>query len=145
VRTAPLLASALAFVAGIVTLAYLLLDAHPLTLCDLWPPPRCISGHSGLRYFTGDSQAAPFWNLMLAVVGPLIALCAAVLYLRRRFAVALAVAALACAPYALFMFGAYVVMPFHPIVAGAVVATWITVSVGTTKAVWPPVRGADSV
>ena len=144
-RSAPVLASALALLAGIATLAHLLLDGGPLIMCDLWPPPRCISGHlSGLQYFTGDSQAAPVWNLMLAVAGPLVALSAALLYLGRRFALALALSALACAPYAVFLFGGYAVMPFHPIVAGAVVLTFIAVSVGTTKAVWAPARDAKS-
>jgi hypothetical protein len=130
--------SAFALIAGVASLADLLPDAGPLTLCNLLPPPHCISGHlSGVQYFTGDSQAAPVWNLVLALVGPLLAVGAAFLYLRGRFIGALSVAALACVPYAVFLFDAYAVIPFQPLVAGSVLVTFIVVSIGVVKAAWP--------
>jgi hypothetical protein len=136
-----LLFAALSVVAGIATLAYLLSNAGPLTLCDLWPPPHCGSmSLSGLQYFAGDSQAAPVWSLTLSVVGPWLAVGAALLHLRRQFAPALVLAALACVPYAAFLLGTYAVMPLHPLVAGAVLATFIAVSLSTAKAVWSPPR-----
>jgi hypothetical protein len=141
-----LVASAVALIAGVATLTYLLSDAGRLTLCDLWPPPRCFASNlSGVQYFTGDSQAAPVWNLALDVVGPLLAIGAAILHLRGRFASALVLAALACVPYATFVLGTYAVMPFHPIVAGAVLVTLLAVSLGTIQAVWPPPHRASSV
>jgi hypothetical protein len=134
-------ASASALMAGFATLAYLLSNAGPLTLCDLWPPPRCVSGNwSGRQFFTGDSPAAPVWHVSLAVIGPMLAVGAAFLLQRRRFARALVLAALACVPYTTFLFSTYAVMPFHPLVAGAALSTFIAVSVGTTRAVWPPRR-----
>jgi hypothetical protein len=132
-------------IAGLATLAYLLSDAGPLTLCDLWPPPRCISANlSGTQYFSGDSQAAPVWNLALDVVAPLLALGAAILHLSRRSASALALACLASMPYATFALGTFAVMPFHPLVAGAVFVTLLAVAIGTTQAVWPQTRRANS-
>jgi hypothetical protein len=140
-----LLASASAFVAGLATLAYLLSNAGPLVLCDLWPPPRCVSGYgSGRQFFTGDSQAAPVWHVTLAVISPLLAVCAAYLLQRRRFVSGVVLAALACVPYSTFLFGAYAVVPFHLLVVGAVVVTFIAVSVGTTRAVWAPKPDATS-
>src|SRR5688572_3736245 len=136
-----LVASASALIAGLATLTYLLANAGPLmlVLCDLWPPPHCISGYgSGRQFFTGDSQAAPVWHVTLAVIGPLLAVCAAYLLQRRRFVGALVLAALACVPYSTFLFGAYAVVPFHLLVVGAVIVTFIAVSVGTTRAVWAP-------
>lgn len=132
------LASALALIGGLATIAYLLTDVGPLTLCSLWPP-RCVSGQlTGTHYFTGDSQAAPVSHLTLAVVGPLLAVGAAILLLRRRFAAALALAALACVPYAIFFFGTYALIPFHPLVAGALLITLTAVSFGTTRALLAP-------
>ncbi len=140
-----LVASASALIAGVATLAYLLSDAGPLTLCNLWPPPRCFAPSlSGIQYFTGDSEAAPVWNLALDVVGPLLAVGAAILHLRRRFASALVLGGLACVPYATFAFDTYVVIPFHPLTAGAVFVTLIAVSLGTTQAVWPSTHRANS-
>jgi len=131
-----LVTSVSAFIAGVTTLAYLFTDPGPLSLCSLWPL-RCISGQlSGAHYFMGDSQAAPVFHLMLAVAGPLLAASAALFQLRRRFVGALALAALACVPYSVFLLGTYAVMPFHPLVAGAVLVTFIAVSAGTTRAVW---------
>lgn len=134
-----LLASACALIAGFASLAYLLSDPGPLTLCNLWPPPRCISAHlSGMQYFTGDSQASSIWSLTLAVVGPLLAVGAALFLLRRRFIRALVLAALACLPYVAFVLDTYAVMPFHPLVGGAALVTFIAVSLGTTRAVSAP-------
>ena len=142
-----LVASASALIAGLATLAYLLANTGPLVLvlCDLWPPPQCISGSgSGRQFFTGDSQAAPVWHVTLAVIGPLLAVCAAYLLQRRRFVGALVLAALACVPYSTFLFGAYAVVPFHLLVVGAVIVTFIAVSLGTTRAVWAPKPDATS-
>ena len=133
-----LVASALALIAGLATIAYLVSDAEPLTLCNLWPL-RCFSPNvSGMRVFSGDSQAAPVLNVTLAFVAPLLSVCAAILHLRRLFAPALMLAALACVPYTVFLFGAIAVMPFHPLVAAAVLVTFLAVSFGTTRAVWAP-------
>ena len=140
-------ASVSAVITGLATLAYLLVNAGPLVLvlCDLWPPPRCVSGYgSGRQFFTGDSQAAPVWHVTLAVIGPLLAVCAAHRLKRRRFVGALVLAALACVPYSTFLFGAYAVVPFHLLVVGAVIVTFIAVSLGTTRAVWAPKPDASS-
>ncbi len=138
-RALATLASASALVAGLITIAYLLTAAGPITLCDLFPPPRCIAAHlSGVQYFFGDSQAAPVWHLTINVVVPLLALGASFLHLRRRFAGALVLAALACVPCSVFLFGTYAVVPSQLVVFGAVPVTFIAVSLGTTRAVWAP-------
>ena len=105
-RAVAVLASASALVAGLVTIAYLLTAAGPITLCDLLPPLRCIAAQrSGMQYFTGDSQAAPVWHLTVNVVVPSLAIAASLMHLRRRFAGALVLAAVACAPFSVFLFG----------------------------------------
>jgi hypothetical protein len=137
VGTVAVLASASALVAGLVTIAHLLTAAGPITLCSLFPPPHCIAAQlSGMQYFTGDSQAAPVWHVTFNVVVPLLALGASIMHLRRRFAGALVLAALACAPFSIFLFGTYTVVPFQLVVVGAVPVTFIAVSLGTIRAVW---------
>src|SRR5687767_7233853 len=104
VRGVAVLASASTLIAGLVTIAYLLSAAGPITLCSLLPPPRCIAAQlSGMQYFTGDSQAAPVWHLTFNVVVPLLALGASIMLLRRRFAGALVLAAAACAPFSVIL------------------------------------------
>ena len=144
-RAVAVLASASALVAGLVTIAYLLTAAGPIILCDLLPPTRCIAAQlSGIQYFTGDSQAAPLWHVTFNVVVPLLALRASLLHLRRRFVGALVLAALACAPLSVFALGTYTVVPFQLVVVGAVLVTFIAVSLGTTRAVWAPKPDATS-
>jgi hypothetical protein len=139
VRAVALLASASALIAGLVIIAYLITAAGPITLCNLLPPPRCIAAQlSGMQYLMGDSQAAPVWHLTFNVVVPLLALGASLLRLRRRFAGALVLAALACVPFSVFLLGTYAVVPFQLVVVGAVLVTFIAVALGTTKAVWAP-------
>ena len=139
-RAVAVLASVSALVAGLVTIAYLLTAAGPITLCSLLPPPRCIVAQlSGMQYFTGDSQAAPVWHVTSNVVVPLLALGASLLHLRRRFAGALVLAALACVPFSVVLFGTYFVVPFQFVIVGAVLVTFIAVSLGTSRAVlWAP-------
>ena len=91
-----------------------------------------------MQYFTGDSQAAPVWHLTFNVVVPLVALGASLMLLRRRFAGALVLAAVACAPFSVFLFGTYTVVPFQLVVVGTVLLTFIAVSLGTIRAVWAP-------
>ena len=144
-RALAVLAAASALVAGLVTIAYLLTAAGPMTVCNLFPPPRCIAAqHSGLQYFTGDSQATPVWHLTFNVVVPSLALGASLLLLRRRFAGALVLAALACVPFSVFLFGPQPVVPFQLVVVGAVLVTFIAVSLGTIRAVWAPKPDATS-
>ena len=144
-RAVAVLASAAALVAGLVTIAHLLTAAGPITLCNLFPPPRCIAAQlSGVQYFFGDSQAAPVWHLTINVVVPLLALGASLLHLRRQFAGALVLAALACVPFSVFLFGTYFLVPFQFVVVGAVLLTFIAVSLGTTRAVWAPKPDATS-
>ena len=143
-RAVAVIASASALVAGLVTIAYLLTAAGPITVCSLFPSPRCIVAQlSGLHYFTGDSQAAPVWHLTFNVVVPVLALGAGLMHLRRRFAGAFAVGALACVPFSVFLLGTFV--PFQLVVVGAVLATFITVSVGAIRAVWASAPDAKSV
>ena len=144
-RAVAVLASASALVAGLVTIAYLLTAAGPILLCSLLPPPRCLAAQlSGVQYLTGDSQAAPVWHLTFNVVVPLLAIGASLLCVRRRFAGALVLAALACVPFSVFLLGTYFLVPFQFVVVGAVLVTFIAVSLGTTRAVWAPKPDATS-
>jgi hypothetical protein len=145
VRAVAVLASVSALVAGLVTIAYLLTAAGPILLCNLFPPPRCLAAQlSGVQYLTGDSQAAPVWHLTFNVVVPSLAIGASLLHVRRRFAGALVLAALACVPFSVVMFGTYLVVPFQFVIVGAVLVTFIGVSLGTIRAVWAPKPDATS-